>query len=336
MPEKTPKYKRRKETLWSLGGAVLALIVMPVAIAQYPEFFNANRWLLPLSVVAVALCFIVPLVIHENAKRILRWAWSHGRVSKAVTVISISALVAATFFGGRKLLRFHIAHLTAVLQSQGVHLSPTVPPQLTPAVSPDPLVRLEPEHGTVHAQIGQEGVFLLMLENDGVDIDHLDCHEDFFLAEKNGNTIRINRLVNFEGVFSPDTPPLRTNQSYPIRVNFNLGANSIIQGVLKYGYRGIIGVRVRIQFRRYSDEKDFHLAKGYEALSDGSGNFGMLVAPDADHIEYPPFGDLVRSNELLPYMNSDDRWREPILKVTSDGKIEMVDKTAPPLSPARK
>jgi hypothetical protein len=106
---------RSKEILWPLGGTVLGLIAMPVAIAQYPEFFNNNRYLLPLSVGVVITCWVVPLLIHENAVRILKWSWSGGFAAKVITALSISAIIFGLFFGGRKLFKFHDAHLTAAL-----------------------------------------------------------------------------------------------------------------------------------------------------------------------------------------------------------------------------
>jgi hypothetical protein len=137
--EKARTFTRWKEVLWPLGGAVLGLVVMPEAITQYPGFFNENRWLLPTSTGIVILCFIVPLLIHENAVRILAWAWSHGQVARVAVVITIFALIAGIIFGSHMLFRVHNAHLTSLLQPksvQGFGVSPqgaqAEPAQLAP------------------------------------------------------------------------------------------------------------------------------------------------------------------------------------------------------------
>jgi hypothetical protein len=113
-----PMHKRSQEYLWPLGGTVLALIAMPVAIAQYPEFFNQNRWLLPSSVAAVIICWITPLLIHENAKRIMKWIWSQSFVWKILGIIFTLAIIALIAVGGRTLLQLHTKHLAAALSSK--------------------------------------------------------------------------------------------------------------------------------------------------------------------------------------------------------------------------
>jgi hypothetical protein len=50
------KFRRWSDVLWPLGGTVIGLLVVPLAIDQYPEFFHENRWLLPLSVCFVVTC----------------------------------------------------------------------------------------------------------------------------------------------------------------------------------------------------------------------------------------------------------------------------------------
>jgi hypothetical protein len=199
------------------------------------------------------------------------------------------------------------------------------PPQVSP-ITPDPLVRIEPEEGTVSAQQEQEGLFKLTLQNDGVDIDHIDGKQDYFFAEKTGGTVRINRLAEAIDLFSPPMPSLRTNQSLPIPVNFNL-VKSTVRGLGKFGYNGLVGVRIRIAFRRYSDQKGFRVIKAYwaigQSLSD-PGGFNGLLAPEENNIRQSP--DVFRFSEVLPYMNSDDHWRDPWFRSQGDGKIEMIDR----------
>jgi hypothetical protein len=115
---RTPNYPRWKEALWPFAGTLLGIFVVPVAIAQYPEFFNQNHWVLPVSVVVVILCWVTPLFIHENAKRLAKWIWSRGPVRKTAGIITFAGLIVLILLGGRALLRFHINHLNSALASQ--------------------------------------------------------------------------------------------------------------------------------------------------------------------------------------------------------------------------
>ena len=38
-----------RDLLWPLGATVLALLVAPIAIEQYPEFFKESPWILPVT-----------------------------------------------------------------------------------------------------------------------------------------------------------------------------------------------------------------------------------------------------------------------------------------------
>jgi hypothetical protein len=120
MPASEPvkPYKRWKDTLWPIGGTVLGLIAMPVAIAQYPDFFDNNRWLLPLSVLVVLACWIVPLLIHENARFFVGRFWSHSLLGKLSVVASIALLVFVFFVGSKKLFQRHTKHLNEQLSRE--------------------------------------------------------------------------------------------------------------------------------------------------------------------------------------------------------------------------
>lgn len=105
--------QRIKESLWPLGGTILGVFVMPIAIAQYPEFFNENRWLLPVSVIVVILCWSVPLLIHENARKL--FVWSCKTIGIVATVIVIIVAGGIVLCLGHGLVRFHVSHLNASL-----------------------------------------------------------------------------------------------------------------------------------------------------------------------------------------------------------------------------
>jgi len=102
---------------------------MPVAIAQYPDYFNENRWLLPLSVACVGALWITPLLIHENAKGIAKWIWSRGLSARILGIISPLVLIAMLAFSGWRLLRSHTDHLNATLAAK--IKSPQKPEQKT-------------------------------------------------------------------------------------------------------------------------------------------------------------------------------------------------------------
>jgi len=108
--------KHWKEILWPLGGTLFGLFVVPIAIAQYPDFFNENRWLLPASVFIVAVCWLLPLLIPRNIQRLLVWVISRGGGSIAVSILLALGLLVALGFGCVRLFRLHEKHLSAVLE----------------------------------------------------------------------------------------------------------------------------------------------------------------------------------------------------------------------------
>src|ERR1700733_13181744 len=105
---------RWKELLWPFGGTVLGIFLIPVAIAQYPDFVNANRWLLPSSVVVVAICWIVPLARHKNIVRMFQWILTLGGGWIAISVIVCLMAILTLGLGCIELFRFHEQHLAKV------------------------------------------------------------------------------------------------------------------------------------------------------------------------------------------------------------------------------
>jgi hypothetical protein len=137
-------FERWKDVLWPIGGTVFGLIVMPVAIAQYPDFFNNNRWLLPLSVGVVLLCWIFPILIHENAKWLVGQLWGHGPLGKIAVVCLMAVLIGLALIGSRKLFHMHADHLDATLKkAEKSNPIPTKPeskqmPPTSPKPKPEP------------------------------------------------------------------------------------------------------------------------------------------------------------------------------------------------------
>lgn len=101
--------KKWKDILWPLGGTVLGLLAMPVAIAQYPDFFNNNQWLLPASVFVVVACWVVPLLLHKNAWNV--YLWVERFLGRWLTIALSLVVVGIIVLGGYRLFRFHADHL---------------------------------------------------------------------------------------------------------------------------------------------------------------------------------------------------------------------------------
>ncbi len=112
-------YKKLSDFLWPIAATVLALIGMPLAIEQYPDFFKENRWPLPISLIAVVICWIIPFFLHERAKKLLEWVKSFGWVAKSLAgTVVIAILVLLTIGRSVKLFRFHTSHLASVLRKK--------------------------------------------------------------------------------------------------------------------------------------------------------------------------------------------------------------------------
>jgi hypothetical protein len=97
--------------LWPLGGTLLGLIVIRLAIDQYPEFFHTNTWLLPLSAICVVFCWLAPLFVHQRAWRLVQWIVAIRYAGPALAAILMLALPVVIVFGSVKLFHFHSEHL---------------------------------------------------------------------------------------------------------------------------------------------------------------------------------------------------------------------------------
>jgi len=114
-PARQFQYRRLAEILWPLGGALLGLLVMPLAIDQYPESFHENTWILPISAFCVVALFVVPLLLHERFVRAVTYLMRIPRVGIVLAILLPLVLAGVSVVGGIKLFRVHHAHLTAVL-----------------------------------------------------------------------------------------------------------------------------------------------------------------------------------------------------------------------------
>jgi hypothetical protein len=101
--------------LWPIGGTVLGLLVMPVAIAQYPEFFNGARWILPVSVAVMVVCWVVPLFQHKRAKRLFTWIRASPLFGQGFAIVITLLILVFIGYVSVKLFNFHERHLSSAL-----------------------------------------------------------------------------------------------------------------------------------------------------------------------------------------------------------------------------
>ncbi|MGH9745347.1 MAG: hypothetical protein ACRD59_04475 [Candidatus Acidiferrales bacterium] len=111
-------FKKWKDFLWPIGATVLTLVAVPTAIAQYPDFVNKNRWILPVSVAVFVFCWILPFLLHERSRVIFLWMLSFGFLGRLVAVIAAIAILTISTVGTLKLLEFHKEHLAAALRTE--------------------------------------------------------------------------------------------------------------------------------------------------------------------------------------------------------------------------
>ena len=107
--EPSGRFKKYSVFLWPAGGTLLGLLVMPLAIEDYPEFFHENTWLLPLSVLCVVTCFCIPLLFHE---RVIRGVTYVSRLPHEVLSLVLAGVLPVVvglgfLYGGVELFRFH-------------------------------------------------------------------------------------------------------------------------------------------------------------------------------------------------------------------------------------
>src|SRR5580704_6882101 len=147
MEPTTTRFKRWTDLLWPLGGALLGLLGMPLAIDQYPEFFHRNTLVLPLSLLLVVLCWVVPLFVHENSQHLYSSIRSVPKIGGILAPLLVVTCFALFGFGCIRLFRFHAKHLTEALQRE--QQGPTRPTEAD-EVSVDSLTALIDTTRNVH------------------------------------------------------------------------------------------------------------------------------------------------------------------------------------------
>jgi hypothetical protein len=268
-----------------------------------PVMVPLSNWFLLLT----AACFVLALDRSELVR---------GR-SRSIQILSYVLLA---LIGAAAGLGIHVAidkqeselvsRIAALTTPRGIHLQD------------EPHISIQPDspQGSLS---GKNGEFTIHLLNQGVDIDYVGTKEDFFWAE-NDPKLKIYRIQTSS--FPPEaaTRPLRANQSADIPVTFNGYIRQIYNGLRKGGHVGILGVKITITFRRFSDETDFSRSKSYEA----SGNDLQSLSPPTD-LKPTPNGPFLFEN-VVPYLDSLDHWSDPVFTLHRDRSVSIA-KGGPPM-----
>jgi hypothetical protein len=271
--------KKKPIDLWLVAGAVAVGIIQQLIPGRTPV------------VVAIALIVIFILLFHP----IWNFWWIEKSRLRQVVAMVIFA-TALTTFGN------YVWPLTS-----------------NPRSEPNPLLRIEPERDILASS---DGEFVLHLVNYGVDVDHVLVDQDYFVAQRFGDDIRIKLILNFGGATSPVV--LRTNQSISIDVGFgrtDLRSNQLnIESAYKLAVRtnpvpSILGVRITATFRRFTDQKEFHVTGVFQGQRSDSGPnlmtlFGSLAQETISTINVAPEARAARLtlNDVMPYIESREHW----------------------------
>lgn len=111
-------FDKWRSILWPAGGSLLGVLVVPIAIEQYPETFKNNAWILPLLMCLVLGCWIAPLLIHSNVVRLYKALEVKTGGPRAVAIFALGTALAIflTVYGGDQLFHFHQRHIAKKLQ----------------------------------------------------------------------------------------------------------------------------------------------------------------------------------------------------------------------------
>lgn len=118
-------FRKLADLLWPFGVTVLGIIVVPIAIEQYPDFFTENSWILPASTCIVVASWVIPLIVHERAITAVKWLWKTPWVGPLLSIGSIFVVIIVIYIGGQRLINYHRHHLAVALAQKPEHVAPT-------------------------------------------------------------------------------------------------------------------------------------------------------------------------------------------------------------------
>jgi hypothetical protein len=186
---------------------------------------------------------------------------------------------------------------------------------------PDPIIHIEPEVGRIPALDGHDAVFSIQTYNGGVDVDHLEVAKDYFMTLHDNGILKIAKLAGAvrAPVLDSDLVPLRANQTALVPADFNQMQRWMADNLRKSDYVGYVGVRLRMYYRRYSDQKDYGITKVFFV----SGDYKSLIALEESGVRSLGPGPTVLSGpeltELLSHIKSDQDWVSPTFEQSFPG-----------------
>jgi hypothetical protein len=204
----------------------------------------------------------------------------------------------------------------------------------------DPAIRLEPEHGTLASVTGS---FMLAIVNNGVDVDHIWVTRNYFVAQFDGRRPLIKNVLvlacgpdrtkdilplefkpstDFAGTIDGSAIPISVNQVGPptnvvLRANQRFEVAVTYAGWVKLAYQTakasftgntILGIRILVVFKRFSDQKDFNIVRVLGISEDDSTkNIWSLSVPGFSVVK-PPRSTAFTIEDAVPYVTSTDQW----------------------------
>jgi hypothetical protein len=113
--ELNPYFSRSTAILWPFVGSAVGIFVMPLLAIQYPNWFNDNIWLLPISIGIVVLCWVLPFLLHPRTWSLFRWTLTLKWWGKLLALTVTVCIAAGLYLGCARIIRFHLDHMTTLL-----------------------------------------------------------------------------------------------------------------------------------------------------------------------------------------------------------------------------
>jgi len=188
----------------------------------------------------------------------------------------------------------------------------------------DPVLHFEPERDVVwstRADLGQKiGIFDISLHNTGLeDVDVMELSKKYFLAQRGKEII----IKNIRDVTENSKLFIKSKNRLPIHLDFNPYLDTIreVAGNFTEG-PSRAGVYIVARCRRHADGKDFTFSKAY-----GIFNFqGPALFTEGSTMDVLPIdirSQFLTLHEVIPYLDSPERWTSVTREVTSDANGDL-------------
>jgi hypothetical protein len=307
-----------------------ALTAKELSRIKQPWYESTLLW--GASATAISLVLAVVAAMRHDLRWLLFIAWP----------FSCAAIWAIAKNFNSTLTRRGLTVIGSILLACGLGwLYASLKPEPSVTALPDPLVRVEPEHGSLGST---NGSFTLTAVNDGVDIDQVWVTKNYFVAQNDGKSICLKNILSIEctpdraaDILAPAINPsrdfdgtlndsmasmsvkqvlgsavntmLRTNQQFPIAVTCT-GWVQVAYQVAKASFQGrsLLAVRIILAFRRFSDQKEFKIVRVFEISDESGQGIRTLWAPSAFPMKQSPSSTVFTIEDVIPYLQSTDHW----------------------------